>query len=76
MDGRLMAVDIDTRNGFHAGTPHALFPLPIPSLGREITTWSCDANAERFVVISPERMRAAARTIEVLTDFQSLVNRK
>ena len=28
MDGRLMAVDIDTKAGFHAGTPKPLFPLP------------------------------------------------
>jgi Tol biopolymer transport system component len=76
MDGRLMAVDIDTREGFHAGTPHALFQLPLASFSREITTWSCDANAGRFVLVTPERSRAAGRTIEVMTDFKSLVNRK
>jgi Tol biopolymer transport system component len=76
MDGRLMAVDIDTREGFHAGTPRPLFQLPLANLNREVGTWSCDASGERFVLITPERNRSAVRTIEVVTDFQSLVSGK
>jgi len=76
MDGQLMAVDIDTRAGFQAGTPKPLFLLPLRSFGRNVSSWSCDESGERFLLITPERTRAPGRSIEVLTDFQSLVNRK
>ncbi len=76
MDGRLMAADIDTRSGFHAGTPHALFPLPVRSYSRELGTWACDERGERFLVITPSRARAAGRPVEVVTRFASLVERR
>lgn len=75
-DNRLMAVDIDTKSGFHAGTPHALFAVPLASFNREIATWACDLSGERFVMITPERTRVSERRIEVMTSFHSLVNRR
>ena len=75
-DSRVMAVDIDTKNGFHAGTPHPLFPLPLGAFSREVATWAPDAAGERFVLITPERTRAGTRNIEVVSSFSSLVNRK
>ncbi len=75
-DGRIMAADIDTRAGFHAGTPHALFSLPLRSSGREISSWTCDATGERFVVVSPPRTARRERSIEVVTDFRPLVSRR
>jgi Tol biopolymer transport system component len=75
-DNRVMAVDIDTKSGFHVGTPHPLFPLPLASFSREVTTWAPDPGGERFLVVTPERTRAGVRNIEVVSDFGSLVNRK
>jgi Tol biopolymer transport system component len=75
-DGKVMAVDIDTRSGFHAGLPHLLFPLPILSYGREISTWAPDSRGERFVVLSLPQSNGAGRPIEVVTDFRPLVERK
>jgi eukaryotic-like serine/threonine-protein kinase len=75
-DSRLMAVDIDTKTGFHAGTPHPLFPLPLGSFTREVATWSPDASGERFLLVTPERTRTGSKSLEVMSDFSSLVNRK
>jgi len=74
-DGRVMAVDIDTRVGFHAGTPHALFPLPIRSFGVNMTSWGCDPLGEKFYVYVPSRSSNGVN-IEVVSDFQRLVTRK
>jgi hypothetical protein len=74
-DGQLMAVDIDTRNGFHAGTPHVLFPLPTRAFAIDVSSWTCDANGERFFLVVPPRV-AAAGSIEVVTGFRSLVTRR
>ncbi len=77
-DGWLMAVDIDTANGFQPGTPRQLFRLPVGSFGREIASWGVDASGERFLVVARDAMADATdrRTIEVITDFRSLVSRK
>jgi eukaryotic-like serine/threonine-protein kinase len=75
LDGRLMAVDIDTQNGFRAGTPHPLFTLPQPSRGNAKGSWCCDADGTRFYVVVPPKVQRAG-TIEVVTSFQELVSRK
>ncbi len=75
-DGNLMSVDIDTRQGFHAGVPHTLFALPVPSPAREISYWDVDATGERFIVIAAPRNSTAGRTMEVVTDLRALVERK
>jgi len=75
VDGRLMAVDIDTQNGFHAGTPHALFALPKASSGIDQASWWCDADGERFYVVVPPKTRQAV-IVEVVTAFNELVSRK
>jgi Tol biopolymer transport system component len=74
-DNRLMAVDIDTKIGFRPGTPRPLFTLPVPSSGPSLSSWACDAAGERFFVLAPNAAQNAG-TIEVVTDFASLVNRK
>jgi Tol biopolymer transport system component len=76
MDGRLMAVDIDTRTGFHAGTPKALFSLPVRSFSRTVGSWACDERGERFLLITPDRKKSSDRSLEVVTDFASIVNRR
>jgi eukaryotic-like serine/threonine-protein kinase len=75
LDGRLMAVDIDTQNGFHAGTPHALFALPEQSPRVDQASWACDANGEQFYVVVPPKIQRAG-SIEVVTAFHELVSRK
>ena len=74
-DGRLMAVDIDTRQGFQAGTPHPLFTLPQSSFGVESSSWWCDAAGDRFYLVVPPSVQTPA-TIEVVTAFHELVSRK
>ncbi|MCC6349302.1 MAG: serine/threonine-protein kinase [Candidatus Eisenbacteria bacterium] len=76
LDGRLMAVEIDTTSGFHAGTPKALFPLPLRSFDKAVASWGCDASGERFLLVTRARAHGNSRGIEVVTRFQSLVNRK
>ena len=46
LDGRLMAVDIDTSAGFHPGTPRYLFTVPsrLSSIGT--FAWDVDATGE------------------------------
>jgi Tol biopolymer transport system component len=72
-DGKLMAVDIDARDGFHPGTPKALFALPIPSPSRELAMWSADADGARFLVATPVHASGPASSIEIVTRFGSLV---
>ena len=69
----LMTVGIDTREGFHPGTPHALFAAPEPG---SATThyWTCTADGTRFFVLQAPHT-VATGSIEVVTDFASLVNR-
>jgi eukaryotic-like serine/threonine-protein kinase len=75
IEGMLMAVDIDTGNGFHAGTPRPLFRLPSHSFGPDQSSWSCDSAGERFFLVVPPTTQTVG-FIEVATDFHSLVNRK
>jgi Tol biopolymer transport system component len=74
-DGRMMAVDIDTRSGFHAGTPHVLFALPTRSFGVDMPSWGCDVAGEKFYVfVSPRQLNGG--DIEVVSGFRQLVTRK
>jgi len=75
IDGNLMAVDIDARTGFHAGTPHLLFKLPVRAFAPDASTWGCDASGEHFYLVVPPRTPGAG-IIEVTTDFRSLVSRR
>ena len=70
----LMAVAIDTRSGFHAGTPVRLFTLPI---GADVTQryWTSSSDGTRFFLIGTPHANRTGE-IEVVTDFASLVNRK
>ena len=74
-DARIMAVEIDTKSGFQAGTPRPLFTLPARVSNVGTTSWTCDASGEKFVVIVPPRTETTG-TIEVVTDMGLLVNRK
>jgi Tol biopolymer transport system component len=75
-DGRIMAVDIDTREGFHAGVPHELYTLATPSSSSIIRSWIVDDTGERFTVLKTPRVSGAGRTIELVTDLRALVERK
>ena len=75
VDGHLMAVDIETQNGFQAGTPHTLLALPQASPDIAQASWWCDADGERFYVVNPPKTRQGA-SIEVVTAFNELVTRK
>ena len=75
-DQRLMAVAIDTRTGFHAGMPQPLFSLPAPSPDIDLATWDVSEDGNRFFLLFPNSRIQATPTIEVVTDFQSLVSRK
>ncbi len=74
-DGDLMSVEIETRDGFRAGTPRRLFKLPSRSFTLEIRSWGVDADGERFYVIVPPH-GSSAGIVEVVTSFESLVSPK
>jgi Tol biopolymer transport system component len=69
----LMAVAIDTRDGFHPGTPHALFSVSVPGTPT-LRYWTCTPSGDRFFVLQSPRV-AVSGSVEVVTDFASLVNR-
>jgi hypothetical protein len=75
LDGRLMAVGIETTSGFRAGIPAELFHLPMGSPGVGATSWAVSADGERLYVLVPPRNTAVAK-LEVLTDFARLVGHK
>jgi len=72
---QIMSVEIDTKDGFHAGTPQKLLQLPGQFLDIGANGWDCDATGERFVMIQTPRGQSPG-AVEVVTDFSSLVNRK
>jgi len=69
----IMAVSIDAHDGFHPGTPHALFTAPRPG-SPTLHYWTCTADGERFFLLQSPRGTASGG-IEVVTQFGSLVNR-
>jgi Tol biopolymer transport system component len=73
-DGRLRAVEIDTKNGVRVGMPRELFSLSRRSTV-DAMSWTCDAQGERFFLIVEETAHSD-NPIEVVTDFHSLVSRK
>ena len=75
-EGRIMSVDIETKFSLRAGTPGPLFQLPSGSFSPEAQSWGCDASGERFYLMVPPTQAANSGTIEVVTDFHSLVSRK
>jgi len=74
-DRQLWAVDVDTKDGFRAGAPRRLFTLPMGSQGNNAVSWDCDANGETFYVTVPAN-QAARGSIEIVSDFRSLVTRR
>ena len=74
-DRQLWAVDVDTKDGFRAGAPRRLFALPMGSPGNNAVSWDCDASGETFYVTVPASA-AAIGSIEVVSDFRSLVTRR
>ena len=76
VDGRVMAAAIDTRDGFHAGTPQPLFTLPAPSADIDAVSWEVAPDGNRFYLLFPMARSQATPSIEVVTDFQSLVSRR
>jgi len=74
-DRRLMEADIDTREGFHPGTPRPLFALPVGSPGPDQNSWTCDEAGERFFLLVPPAERTTG-IVEVVNDFSALVKRR
>ena len=74
-EGGIMAVDIETTSGFHAGTPAKLFALPVASPSPTDRSWGCSEDGQRFFLLIAPRQTVSGE-IEVVTDFGSLVNRK
>lgn len=71
----MMAVSIETREGFHVGTPARLFDVP-QALGDVNTRfWTVSADGQRFFVMKPPR-QVSSNPIEVVTDVGSLLNRR
>jgi hypothetical protein len=50
LNGQVMAVDIDTRKGFQAGTPQRLFAAPP---GATNTIWDLSPDGKRFLFAAP-----------------------
>ena len=75
-DGNIFAVDIDTRNGFHASRPRQLFAVPAAAPNPGTQYWCVDATGERIFALSPAAPGGGKGSIEVFTDFHSLGNRK
>ncbi len=71
----VMAVDLDTQNGFHVGTPRVLFALPLNASEPDARTWTCTQDGLRFFLLVPPKLRGSGE-IEDVTDFRALVNRK
>jgi len=69
----LMAVSIDTRDGFHPGTPRPLFAVPKAG-NATLRYWTCSADGNRFFLLQAPRASIGG-AVEVVTDFRSLVNR-
>ncbi|MEO5617626.1 MAG: hypothetical protein ABIS67_07625, partial [Candidatus Eisenbacteria bacterium] len=75
MQGDLIAVEVESGESFRVGTPRVLFKLPTQSNGVDQLPWTCDANAERFFLLTPVGTPATG-VVEVVTDFGSLVGRR
>ena len=58
LTNQVMAVDIDTRKGFQAGTPRRMFTSPMAVL--PTTRWDLSPDGKRFLFVAPPR---AGRTI-------------
>jgi hypothetical protein len=76
LNQRLMAVDIDTRSGFNAGTPHELFTLAGRSPTHEVSSWAVDPSGDRLYMIGRTGRPANAGIVELVTPFSKLVSRK
>jgi len=74
-DQEVWAVDVDTRDGFRPGMPHRLFRLPAGSVTGTQSSWEQDANGEHFYVLVPSTV-AGQGSIEIVSDFHSLVSRR
>ena len=70
--GDLMAVDIDTSNGFHPGIPRVLFHLPMSSWTPSLYSWGVDATGEKFYLVDPPPNERDLERIEVVTNFENL----
>ena len=73
--GNLMAVNIDTKDGFHPGTPKALFKLPLQAFQIDQGSWEVDASGERIFVMMPPKVLPGG-LIEVASGFHGMVTRK
>jgi eukaryotic-like serine/threonine-protein kinase len=52
-DGKLMAVDATTSTGFQAGTPKALFQVPVSGVGAVSQSWDLAPDGKRFLFPVP-----------------------
>jgi eukaryotic-like serine/threonine-protein kinase len=68
----VMAVDIETSKGFHAGTPQLLFTAPAAFGG---TAWDVAPDGNRFLVIGPPNAGLAGR-FTVMLNWQAALKQK
>jgi Tol biopolymer transport system component len=71
----IMSVDVDSQGAFRASEPKPLFALPQPARGAIALTWIPSDDGQRFMLLVPPH-GANHASIEVVTDFSRLVNRK
>ncbi len=74
--GKLVAVPVDTRQGFRLGIPQPLFTLPVASPTPLFQTWAVDASGERFALVVPQGGARRGREIEVVSSFAALVGHR
>ena len=71
----IAAVDVDTHEGFHVGTPVRLFDLPQPLADVNTRFWTVSSDGQRFFGMKPPRNNQS-RPIEVVTDVRTMLRRK
>lgn len=71
----IAAVDVETREGFHVGTPVRLFDVPQVLADVNTRYWTVSGDGRRFFGMKPPR-NTVARPIEVVTDVRAMLLRK
>jgi eukaryotic-like serine/threonine-protein kinase len=73
-DGKLMAVGVTSRPGFHADAPRFLFQTPVrPSTGVGFITWAAAPDGKRFLFLVPAAQGEAPFT--VVLNWQASMNK-
>jgi eukaryotic-like serine/threonine-protein kinase len=72
---KIMAVDIAVKNGvIQAGIPHALFSVQMTLDGRN--GWVVTRDGKKFLVIVPQKQKAAAAILPVIFNWPALLEKR